>query len=948
MSSLDPHRWQQVAALVDEAFEVPAEARAAWLEHACGGDEALRREVETLLRADEESAGFLAESADPHGELFAAAAEARGEAAAGEHAGRRLGSFRLVREIGRGGMGAVYLGERADGQFEQRVAVKLIAAGPDAARLLRDFRRERQILARLEHPNIARLIDGGMDVDGVPYLVMEYVEGEPITAWCAASRLGVRERLRIFLAVCAAVEAAHRAQVIHRDLKPSNILVSGAGEVKLLDFGVARELDLGGEATRTLLPALTPAYAAPEQLRGEATTVATDVYALGLLLYELLAGVRAQRPRREGADELLRVVLAEEPPPPSVAAAEGGGTYAGAAWRRALRGDLDRIVGKALEKEPERRYPSVAALAADLERHLAGEPITARGGALYRAAKLLRRRRLETAAIVLVGAAVAAALLLRRTPAVEPPLRFELLSTFAGSHRQPTLSPDGRRLAFVTEDGAGVPQIFVATLGGGAPRQLTREAAGARTPRWSNDGSIVYAVPGGGIWRVAGGGGPPTRLVERGFHPNLSRDGRSLLYELRTSIVVAHADGSEARPLPGVKLHFPFGGGDPAFSPDGKEVVYFQDTKDPVSGDLFGVPVTGGGPRRLTFDGVLAADPVWSPDGRWIYFSSARSGSLTLWRVPAAGGTPLPVTSGSGEDAEADVAADGGRLVYTNSRAVFALDWLDPASGARRTLLEERTTVTHPSFAPDGRRLAFFRGLAGGGRIATIGADGRGERPLTREGDYVLPDFSADGRSIYAYRLAPAPALVRLPATGGVPESVIARFPLYAHIGAHVDPSGRRAVYPNIVDGEFRSTVVRDLATGVERPLGERLAWPRWSPDGRAIAGSAVAGHLSLCPADGSPCRQLSARDGDPRWSGGWIYFASYTDALGEGDVKPIEIRRVRPDGSGEELVTVLPGAHPVHFFFDVSAGGQLAWCEYRPSRSELWTAALPRSTSAR
>jgi len=917
MSSSDSQRWQRVSALLDEALELPPEARAAWLDDACGDDAALRKEVEELLAADDTSGDFLEDATAIRSELLRDRAESRATARIGE----RVGAFRLVREIGRGGMGTVYLAERSDGQFEQRVAVKLLQSAPHDQRLLAGFLRERQILARLEHPNIARLIDGGLTDDDVPYLVMEYVEGLPITSFGDS----IDEKLRIFLAACSAVEAAHRAHVVHRDLKPSNILVTESGEVKLLDFGIARRID--GDVTQTLAPALTPAYAAPEQLRGEPATPATDVYALGLLLYEMLTGTRVQR---------AEAIAQTEPPLPSVAA-----------QRRELRGDLDRITMKAIEQNPAHRYASVAALAADVERHLAGEPITARGGLAYRAARGLRRRRFEAATVVLaiVVVAVVVFVLRGRSRAPEAPLRFELLSTFGGSPRQPSLSPDGRQLAFIQEDAAGVPQVFVRSLAGGPSLQLTSGGSlGARSPRWSAGGTIVYDVPGEGIRSVPAKGGAPRQLVAAGFHPSLSRDGRWLLYQHESTLYIAHGDGSGRHPITGVRFHFAFTQADAALSPDGSLIAYAQDGRSPVNTDLYVAPVGGGAARRLTFDDVLVADPVWTPDGKTIYFSSQRSGSLTLWRIAAAGGTPRAVTSGSGEDSESTISADGRRLLYTNARASYALSWLDPATAARRTLREERTPLTHPGFSPDGKRITFFRHRQSD-EIFTMAADGSDERQLTTaaDGSNVLPDYSFDGRTVFFYRLAPKPAFVSVPAGGGPLTTVLSDFPLYDHIGTQIDPSGRRAMYPNMSYDQIRNTVVRDLASGREQPLGTPLAWPRWSPDGKWVAGaSALNDHETVCPADGSRCRAISARGGDTRWSGGWVYFAQFSNALGEADLKPIEIRRVRPDGSREELVATLPGADPVQFFYDVSPRGDIVWCELRQSPPELWMATLP------
>ncbi|MDA8019789.1 MAG: serine/threonine-protein kinase [Thermoanaerobaculia bacterium] len=342
--------------------------------------------------------------------------------------GLRVGAYRLTELIGEGGMGEVYRAERDDGQYSQTVAVKLIRAGLATTELRRRFRSERQILARLEHPNIARLADGGMTTEGSPYLVMEYVEGQPITEFCDSRRVGVARRIGLFLTVCRAVAHAHRNLVVHRDLKPSNILVSADGEVKLLDFGIAKLLSLEGDeqpgTERTLVPMLTPGYASPEQVRGEPATIATDVYSLGLLLYELLSGRRAQDPQDLSRAALEHAICEEEPVRLSDALAVGRteevetrvssrGASSLRRLRKQLAGDLDVIVATALRKEPNRRYASARSLAEDLERHVTGQPVTARPDTWsYRVGKFLGRHRLGVAASAAVGAALVVGLLL--------------------------------------------------------------------------------------------------------------------------------------------------------------------------------------------------------------------------------------------------------------------------------------------------------------------------------------------------------------------------------------------------------------------------------------------------------------------------------------------------------------------------------------------------------
>jgi serine/threonine protein kinase/tetratricopeptide (TPR) repeat protein len=385
-------RWQQVKSILAAALEQPGEKdRAAFLATACGNDTALRREVDSLLSQPvdefESVAGMIGiGSADllPSVDI-----------------GRQIGNYELVRELGRGGMGTVWLAKRADQQFEKLAAIKLLKRGTDTDEVLRRFRDERQILARLEHPNIARLLDGGMTDDGLPYFVMEYVEGKPLTEFCRVDALTIDERLRLFLKICAAVQFAHQNLVVHRDLKPGNILVTEDCEPKLLDFGIAKLFGPdhdGLEVTMTEHQRLTPAYASPEQVRGEPVTTVSDIYTLGTLLYEILTGKNAHRfsTPHPPPTELLRVVAQEEPLRPSAAATE-------VSTKSRLRGDLDNIILKALRKEPGRRYAGIGSFADDVRRHLENRPVSARRDTVsYRASKFVQRNKIGVAAATLI------------------------------------------------------------------------------------------------------------------------------------------------------------------------------------------------------------------------------------------------------------------------------------------------------------------------------------------------------------------------------------------------------------------------------------------------------------------------------------------------------------------------------------------------------------------
>jgi eukaryotic-like serine/threonine-protein kinase len=416
MDSSSPEAgWSRVEALLDQALELPIERRCDLLERVGHDDPALREKVEQLLAADAAAGDFMNDGAEAwlsSGPLMPADRADEGAL----DAGARVGPYRVIHQLGRGGMGIVYRAERADGEFAQVVALKLVRRGFDGDENTVRFRRERQILAQLEHPSIARLLDGGLHTDGRPYFAMELVEGEPITTYCDRRRLSIDARVRLFCRVCDAVQYAHGRLIVHRDLKPANIFVTSTGDLKLLDFGIAKLLtdDEAVEATtltRTGLRPLTPAYAAPEQLRGEPVSTATDVYTLGVILFELLT---ARRPFGDANSVFERTSHEAEPPRPSgavirrdnddalsideIAHARGVTARALAAG---LAGDIDAMVLKALRREPQRRYIGAGALAEDLDRFLQGRPVAARGeGRRYRLGKFVRRHRVGIAVVV--------------------------------------------------------------------------------------------------------------------------------------------------------------------------------------------------------------------------------------------------------------------------------------------------------------------------------------------------------------------------------------------------------------------------------------------------------------------------------------------------------------------------------------------------------------------
>jgi serine/threonine-protein kinase len=394
---LQPERFQRLERLFAATVDRTSAERQAMLAAAAAEDPDLAAEVERFLAADLHAGRFLE-----------SAVEAGAAAVVGGEAGRRLGPYRLVRELGRGGMGVVYLAERDDREFHQRVAIKLLHRGLETAEVLARFQTERQILARLNHPSIARLFDGGTTEDGRPYFVMELIEGRPIDAHCDAEGLSIRARLSLFREVLDAVREAHRNLIVHRDLKPSNVLVTADGRPKLLDFGVAKllEPEVPGSVEVTSLGPVRPmtlAYASPEQVQGLPVTTATDVYALGVLLYRLLTGRHPYPVEGKSVQEVERLILEHRPERPSLAVQRDSDPQPAQRLARQLRGDLDTIVLAALAKEPAERYGSVERLAEDLGLHLQGRPITFRPTPLRaRARKFVRRHRWGVAAAAVI------------------------------------------------------------------------------------------------------------------------------------------------------------------------------------------------------------------------------------------------------------------------------------------------------------------------------------------------------------------------------------------------------------------------------------------------------------------------------------------------------------------------------------------------------------------
>jgi serine/threonine protein kinase/tetratricopeptide (TPR) repeat protein len=414
-------RWHEIKDKLDAVLKLAPEQRPAYLDQVSTADPELRRELESLIASHEQAGTDFLNVPPPQAAADPSAPNNLNPDHREPMIGRRLGTYEIVEQIGAGGMGEVYRAIRADDQYRKQVAIKLVRAGQNSDFVIRRFKNERQILASLDHPNIARLLDGGTTEEGVPYLVMELIEGQPITEYCDSRNLPIVERLKLFTSVCSAVQYAHQRLIVHRDIKPSNILVTHEGMPKLLDFGIAKIVDTDsgtGPATLTIFRALTPGYASPEQVKGEPITTVSDVYALGVVLYELLTGQHPYSAPGSTPHQIARAVCEVDPEKPStvVRRTEGSPSPGGRTTVRSgttvplgessadrlskrLSGDLDNIVLMALRKEPERRYASVDKFAEDLRRHLANLPVFARKDtAGYRISKFVARHKAGVAA----------------------------------------------------------------------------------------------------------------------------------------------------------------------------------------------------------------------------------------------------------------------------------------------------------------------------------------------------------------------------------------------------------------------------------------------------------------------------------------------------------------------------------------------------------------------
>ena len=573
-------------------------------------------------------------------------------------------------------------------------------------------------------------------------------------------------------------------------------------------------------------------------------------------------------------------------------------------------------------------------------RRLQSAPISA-------TAQTSRRRAIALAstAVALCIASLSYYLLRELAPAAAV-ANLELISTFPGAHQSSSFSPDGRMIAFVSDAG-GTPQVCVKNLAGGDPIQVTFGDLPALRPRWSPQGDrIVYSIQGAGIWSVAPLGGEPRRLVDSGWNGELSPDGRRLVFERTGRILVANADGSSGVPLAGLSSRPMPHMGDawPTFSPDGKSIAMFLG-KEGRYGDYWVVPVEGGEVRQLTTDFEEGGAPAWTPDGKWLVFPSARRGSLNLWRVSTSGGAPAPVTTGPGDDLDPVIAADGRTLLFTNVKRTWALVAQNARNGARRTLIERRTNLVFPVFAPDGRRIAFAgRNARGDTHLFVMDADGSNLTPVTNgTGELnVRPQWSDDAATLYFYQVRPGPSFRSISVSGG-PSREVAPWSYRQQYGAAVDPDGRTAVYSEVDRGALRHSRRRELDTGRETTLPVTMGEFRFSRDGQWLAGESRDHEVVLCGVPSDHCETLTSKHPfgliSLAWSGDGsrLFYARHTSAGIFGEVMSVGVH----GGDVKMHGTIGPFQHRIQVWMGVSPHDEIVSAPFSEGRQELWMAKL-------
>jgi eukaryotic-like serine/threonine-protein kinase len=812
-------------------------------------------------------------------------------------AGTRLGRYEIEAALGAGGMGEVY--RARDTRLGRIVALKVLAARLGAVPGQRErFSRQARAISSVEHSNICPLYDVGTSGD-VDYIVMQFVEGETLADRIARGPIPLPQALALARQVALGLEAAHERGIVHRDLKPANIQVARDGQVKLLDFGLARILDDGAapldESTAPTAQAPTAAgrvvgtshYMSPEQARGERVDRRTDVWAFGCVLYEMLSGRRAFD--GNSLPDVMAAVVGGEPD-----------------WKRlpsATPARVRDVLRLCLRKDASERLRDVGDARLQLESTGSDEPLTtAAGGGPTRLASLIPWA-------VAAGIAMARSRGTPERPAAE--MRFSAVTNFAGVEAQPSFSPDGRSIAYISNRG-GQWDVYVGLVAGGSPVRVTNDGNLEQRPRWSPDGSKLAfgRVNEKGlvdIWVVPTLGGNARLIITNARYPAWSPDGRQIAYSSGGTLSLSDASGANPRAV--TRSEQPLAHFQPAFSHDGRSLAFLRRRDGPYA-ELAVVDVATGAVRELTHDRALAQSPAWSLDGRFIYFSSSRGGTLNIWKMSVASGEARLITAGAGEDTELDLARDGTRLVFSTYRANVNLGdarLQGPSLPALRWLTSDSARgEAYPRYSPDGRHIAYFTTKLGAERETIWVMDANGGNPtrlIDDERASVMPRWTPDSETLVYLSRIPGIVLEgelrRIPITGGAPESLgVAPF---TALWGDVTPDGRLLVRVSATSAE-----IVDPRTRERVPVPGVMGEPRWSSDGRIA--------YVVRPEEGDGLAGLWAgRPGEARRVlEGWVTYCAWTRA---GDLFAVaakpdirgELWRLSPDGRKVRVFEGIP-----------------------------------------
>lgn len=911
-----PENWKKVDELFHAALERKGSEREKFLRIECGDDEKLFEEIFSLIASFEDDENFMRQSAFAVGaKLIVKENE--------NLFGQRIGAHKIISELGRGGMGAVYLAVRDDDEYQQRVALKIIRENVSSPSSLERFRRERQILANLNHSNISRLLDGGTTKDGTPYFVMEYVRGENVVTYAARKNLSINERLKIFLKICDAVTHAHKQEVIHRDIKPSNVLVTNEGEPKLLDFGIAKVLrDYEREEARTMtgFHLFTPEYSSPEQARGESLSKSSDIYSLGVLLYELLTEKHPYKFLNRTPFEIARIICESEPERPSTAVFRHRETSEENNFHldenklyetsRLLRGDLDNIILMAIRKESVRRYRNVEELSADIENYLKNLPVKARpNSTFYRSTKFVKRNKAATVLCSLLVACVVFfavyGLLPRKTKIIypnSPPQPNDAaikISNISVTDDFLKFSADGNTMFLVSNK-----QIYSINTDG---KNLAQVKSQSLRIAQSPDGNFFAYSEKDGIFIADNNFNHPKKVTDcSAGRFAWSPDSEQIVYacvkENQTNIFTVKTDGRDERQITNTNFS-----SDPNWSPDGKRIVFSSERDGNL--DVYMIDADGRNELRLTGEKQADRLPVFSPDGKHIAFSSDRSGHEEIYLMNADGDNAWKLTNSNGYAQEPAWSPDGKSIAFISNRdgnyAVYLLN-VETQMAA-----EEKSSDIDASFSTDEKRIAVSSNRHGSFQIYTSDTNGKNIRQLTSgKSDSGFPRFSPDGKQILFDSNRDGIDAVYLMNADGTNQVRLTNIDSPCRRPSWSSDK-RKIAFVKLID-ESNEIFTLDLESGEEMRLtfnAKNDDFPVWTGDGRIVFFSdrIARNEIYIMNADGSDITNLTnnpANDGEPAVSkNGKIVFTSTrtgTTELWMMDIDGknlIQLTNTAPDG---------------------------------------------------